>query len=581
VDEVVAVVGSRPAPLAAGSPCIDPGPAGEEALVLARESGLSITVADVLARRSAPRGAVLERWLEPKLAHLTQPQAMADLDAACARLADAIARREPIAVFGDYDCDGITATTVMTEALRALGGEVTPLLASRFAGGYGLSGPALERVRASGARVLVTCDCGSSDHERLWTARQAGIDAIVIDHHLVPDETLPAFAFLNPHRPECGHPYKGLASCGLALVVAAALRRRLGVELDVRRWLDLVAVGTVADVAPLDGDNRVMVRAGLRVVDHGGRPGLKALAVLGAGGRRVPVTATDVAYQIAPRLNAPGRLGDPAAALELLCETDRERAWALAERLEALTVERRALQRRITGEALADIAACGFDADPALVLAQQGWHPGVVGIVAGRLADLTGKPTVVVALEGTRGRGSVRGPQGFRLYDALVACKETLLGFGGHQAAAGIEVAAAGVERFRDAWRTACAAQLLGAPPRARQLCDARLDDRDDLGQVLADLERLEPCGERNPAPRLWLGRAPVTAARVVGEHHLRLDVELRGRTITAFAPEMARVIEGVSTLAGRQVTLVGKMRRDHYRGGDAPEILVDGVSEA
>src|SRR6185437_13889976 len=208
-----------------------------------------------------------------------------DRDASAERIARAVRAGERICVFGDYDCDGITATAITTSFLRALGGDVTPLLATRLEGAYGLSAPALERVLAARPTLLVTCDCGSSDHERLAVARARGIDTVVIDHHLVPAEPLPAFAFLNPHRPECGFPYKGMASCGLALSLGAAVRKTLGASLDLRPFLDLVAIGTIADVAPLDGDNRALVRAGLAVMGGiagpGGRvqrPGLRALA---------------------------------------------------------------------------------------------------------------------------------------------------------------------------------------------------------------------------------------------------------------------------------------------------------------
>jgi single-stranded-DNA-specific exonuclease len=549
----------------------DPGPAGEGALELARRAGLSFTVADALYRRGSRAGEPLERWLEPRLAHLTPPHAMVDLEPAADRIARAVRAGERIAVFGDYDCDGITACAIVTEVLRALGGQVTPLLASRFAGGYGFSGAALERVRATGASLLVTCDCGSSDHARLEDARRTGIDAVVIDHHLVPEEALPALAFLNPHRPDCGFAYKGLASCGLALVVATALRRQLGADLDLRRWLDLVAVGTVADVAPLTDDNRALVRAGLRLLERGARSGLRALAIHGAGGRKLPVSAEDVAFQVAPRLNAPGRLGDPMVALELLLERDAGRAWELAARVDETSLRRREMQRIHTAEALADIEACGFDRDPALVLGSDRWHPGIVGIIAGRLADRLGKPTVVVALEGASGRGSARAPAGFRLYDALAACREALLGFGGHQAAAGLEVRADALARFRDAFNQACAQQLAGMAPRApRWLPDVRLDERDDLAALLDDLQRLEPCGEANPAPRILVTEAEVKSARALGEH-LKLELVWRRQRLPAFAPAMA---EHEPACAGT-IAVVGRLKRDFYSGAPA-ELMVE-----
>ncbi|KYF98292.1 single-stranded-DNA-specific exonuclease RecJ, partial [Sorangium cellulosum] len=406
----------------------DPGEASPEALAMARELGLSITVADILHRAGRAPDEATRRFLDPRLSHLTSPDAMADREASAERIARAVRAGERIAVFGDYDCDGITATAIMTGALRALSGQVVPLLATRAEGSYGLSAPALERVMRACPTLLITCDCGSSDHERLAAARAAGIDCVVIDHHLVPAEPLPAIAFLNPHRADCGFPYKGLASCGLALSLLAAVRKKLGSSLDLRPYLDLVAIGTVADVAPLTGDNRALVRAGLTVLQTGPRPGLRALAALANLDLGRGASAEDVAFRIAPRLNAPGRLGDPDISLELLLAHDGVTASALAATVEQAQMKRRAIQDEMLASALAEIERAGFDRDPAIVIARQGFHPGVVGIVAGRLTSRFGKPTIVIGLEGAKGRGSVRGPAGARLHDALTRCRAELIG---------------------------------------------------------------------------------------------------------------------------------------------------------
>lgn len=554
-------------------PLRDPGEASADAVELAREVGLAFTVADVLWRRGYRADERTERFLAPKLASLTPPDAMADRVVAAERLAHAVRHAESIAVYGDYDCDGITSVTILTEVIRELGGEVTPLVANRFAGGYGLSAPGLERVLATGAKLLVTCDCGSADHERLAVARAAGLDAIVVDHHLVPDQELPALAFINPHRPECGFPFKGLATCGLAFSLAAELRKQLGVKLDLRRWLDLVAVGTVADVAPLEGDNRALVRAGLGRLVAGGRIGLDALAITASRGRRLPLSAEDVAYQIAPRINAPGRLGDPAKALQLLLCRDAPEAWQLAEQLDLITRERRQIQQGMEAEAMAQIVAEGRADDPAFVLAQQGWHPGVVGIVAGRIASRYGKPTVVVALEGDSGRGSARAPEWAHVHRTLSACADDLEGLGGHRAAAGLEVRAAVIDRFRERWLAECAAEraALTAEPDPEQHADVRLDPRDDLLGVLGDLERLEPCGERNPAPRLLIDDVGLRAVREV-KGHLKLTVDVHGRKLSAFVPEQT---EHDFPIVGERMSVVARLKRDHWRGGDAPELVV------
>jgi single-stranded-DNA-specific exonuclease len=253
----------------------DVAPAGT--VKLARDLQVSETLAHWLVAQGRADAEAARRFLAPRLSELSSPVCMLDRAVAAERLARAVRNGEHIAVFGDYDCDGITATAVLTELLRALGGEVTPLVARRFEGGYGVSSPAVARILETGARLLVTCDCGSSDHASLRVLAEQGVEVIVIDHHLVPEEPLPALAFLNPHRPGCGFAFKGLASCGLAMSVGAAVRAELGRTVDLKAVLDLVAIGTIADVAPLVGDNRALVRSGLAVLAEARRPGLRAL----------------------------------------------------------------------------------------------------------------------------------------------------------------------------------------------------------------------------------------------------------------------------------------------------------------
>src|SRR5580658_3066707 len=312
-----------------------PSGAGEEALALARQLTLTRTAAAVLVARGLGDAEQTARFLDPRLAHLTPPETMLDRSEAVSRLARAVRAKERICVFGDYDADGVTAAALLSDVLRALGGQVVTELANRFDGRYGLSGPALARVLATGASLLVTCDCGSSDHERLDGARRAGVDAVVIDHHRVPDVPLPALAFLNPHRPGCGFSYKGLASVGLALSVGAGVRAELGVALDMRPWLDLVAIGTIGDVAPLDGDNRPLVRAGLAVLARGARPGTRALMEIARCAVGAP-TGEDVSFRLAPRINAPGRIAKPDHSLALLLATSDVEARRIATEVEDL-----------------------------------------------------------------------------------------------------------------------------------------------------------------------------------------------------------------------------------------------------
>jgi single-stranded-DNA-specific exonuclease len=550
-----------------------PPPAGDEVARLAGAFGLTATVAGWLRTRGHDDSEATRRFLEPKLAHLSDPEGMADRAAAADRLASGIRRHERIAVFGDYDCDGITSAAIVTEILRALGGDVVPLLASRFDGGYGVSAAACERILATSATLLVTCDCGSSDHASLAALRARGVEAVVIDHHLVPDEPLPVVAFLNPHRPECGFAYKGLASCGLALNLGAALRALLGQKLDLRQWLDLVAIGTIADVAPLDGDNRALVRAGLGVLAASLRPGLRALSELARIDGSTPLSARDVAFRFAPRINAPGRLGAPDLALELLLARSEETGRGLAAALESLSDRRRVLQDAMIDEAVAEVEREGWADRPALVVGREGWSTGIVGIVAGRLADRYARPTVVVGFDQGAGRGSVRGPKGARLHDALSSLGSLLDRFGGHQAAAGLEIPVERLGALREAFERAIEAQ--GPPASPDPLEDVvPLVPGDDLARVIVDIERLEPCGMSNPAPRLMI-EARVAEAREVRGGHLKLDLVLDGgRRVSGFGIAMGGLAAGL----GGPVTLVGELRRDTYRGGGAVEIRVERV---
>ncbi|HTM46274.1 MAG TPA: DHHA1 domain-containing protein, partial [Polyangiaceae bacterium] len=471
-------------------------------------------------------------------------------------------------------CDGITATAIMTEILRELGGSVTPLLANRFAGGYGVSHTARERIEKTGARVLVTCDCGSSDHETLALLQAAGLDIIVIDHHLVPDRPLPALAFLNPHRPECGFAYKGLASCGLALSIGAALRSELGVNLDVKRWLDLVAIGTIADVAPLTGDNRALVRHGLQRIASGDRPGLRALLHSAKVELGTVLGARDVAFKLAPRLNAPGRLGAPDLTLDLLLAKDNESAFKLAEQLEDLSTERKKAQAQMLDEAMAQIEREGYQQQAAIVVSDAKWNPGIVGIVAGRLAELYNKPVVVCGVEGGSARGSVRGPRGFRLHDAVSAVQDVLVRFGGHQAAAGLEVLPEKIADFRKRFVEECARAQAPAADESASTVIA-LDPRDELLAIVEDMDRLEPCGEGNPRPKIAI-IAQVAQARAVKGGHLKFDLQLSsGRQVSCF-----RLGDGerASSLIGVQVRAEGDIRRNNWPGGAPVELLAESL---
>ncbi|MEZ4389903.1 MAG: single-stranded-DNA-specific exonuclease RecJ [Polyangiales bacterium] len=549
-------------------------PQQRQAAELARDLRLHPLVARALVRRGGVNPAQLKRYLHPRLADLTRPDAMVDREVAAERLARAIHRRERVAVFGDYDVDGITSAALLTRALRAMGAEVAPFVASRFDGGYGFSGPALERVMASSPRVIVTCDCGTSDHPRIESARARGVDVIVVDHHKVPDEPLPALAFLNPHRPECGFPFKHLASVGLAFSIAAAVRARVDATLDLRPYLDLVALGTIADVAPLEGDNRVLVRAGLARINAGeSSPGVRAL--LQRARLRQRLSARDVAFNVAPALNAPGRLGAATPTLDLLLSESEAEAAPRAQALIDANSRRKEISADLIEQATRQVTEVyGHELPAGIVLAGEGWHHGMGGIVAGRLVDRLGVAVAVVALDGEVGVGSVRGPRGTRLYDAVAACREELTVFGGHDAAAGLTVPRARIDalraRFGEAVERAGRVEVRDPP------IDARVFEADLSHGLAPSLEQIEPTGEGNAELVAELVDATLAELRVVAETHLRATFSLGRRSLSAFLRDgVATRARGELPAVGQRVEVVGRLRPDPWSGDEGVQIDV------
>jgi single-stranded-DNA-specific exonuclease len=532
-----------------------------KAAALAAAARIRPLTARLLVARGIAEADLAARFLDPRLANLRPPDGMADLPRALERLVAALAAGETIGVFGDYDVDGVTTAAILTSALRAFGGTVVARAASRHAG-YGLGVDDVARFADAGCRLLVTGDCGTSDHEALLAARERGLDTIVIDHHELPDGETAAYALVNSRRPDDAFPFKGLASCGVAFYLAAALRRRLGSTFDPRELLDLVALGTIADLVPLVAENRILVAAGLRVLTARKRPGLAALARR-AERETGPITAHDAAFRLTPRLNAAGRLGEAQLALDLLLanEADAER---LAGELDDQNTERQRVQELVWTEALAlATAQVEEHAAAAVVVGAEGWHPGVVGIIAARLVDRFARPAIAIGFRDGEGRGSARTVPGVHLFDALSACAQHLTRFGGHAGAAGMSIAIGELDGFRAAFATEAARQL-GAVRRSPALAvDAEVTLRDlDLG-FAEELARLAPFGVANREPLFALSGVTTSATRVVGKDHLQLTLAHGGAMGEAIAFGFAESDPG----AGARVDLVATAELDTYRG--------------
>lgn len=493
---------------------------------LAEALGLPEAVCAVLAVRGLTEVEEAKSFLRPRLEHLHDPAILADGVSAAERIRRAMARGERILVHGDYDVDGICATAVLTRWLRELGADVVPFVPHRLRDGYDFSEAGVAAAERAGARLVVTADCGTVAHDAIARAGAAGIDVIVTDHHTVGGTLPPAVAVVNPHRADCAYPDKGLCGAGLAYKVCELVARAIGADAaPLVEYLDLVALATVADLVPLRGENRILVRYGLRRFSHTRVAGVRAL-LEAAGLVGDEITAGRLGFVIAPRINAAGRIGDSADALRLLLTEDRDEATALAAALESTNTRRREEDRRTLDEALDQLEATYEpERDHGVVLAADGWHPGVIGIVASRVVERIHRPVVMVALDGERGRGSARSIPGFHLYEALAECGGHLTRFGGHRQAAGMDLPRAEVGAFRRAFNEAARRRLGAEPPRPTLHPDVELALTDADLQLVHWMGYLGPHGIGNPGP-LFLSRGvAIERPSVVGENHLKAAV--------------------------------------------------------
>lgn len=506
----------------------------------------TLRVRPATARCLVARGIVEPRdaqgFIDPRLAALRPPAGLAGLPAAVGRIADAVQRGERIGVFGDYDVDGITTAALLTSFLRAVGAAVECAVARRDAG-YGFTASAAADFAARGCNLVITGDCGTSDLDAIAAGTSRGLEVIVVDHHTVPSANLahPALALVNPFRADSTFPFRGMASVGLAFYVAASVRTELRdrgyfrtrPEPDVRDLLDLVALGTIADLVPLAAENRILTALGLRRLQSRTRPGIAALLQSAGVEPDREIDARTVAWKLAPRINAPGRLGAAEPSLSLLL-ADGESAAARAEALEAANTERRAVQDRVMAEALAQLG--DRDPGPAVVLAGEGWPSGVVGIVAAKLVERYQRPAFVVGIDPATGigRGSARTCAGVNLYEALATAAPHLDRFGGHAAAAGFTIRREAVPALVEALSGAVVRLAEGSGPvnTARDVdAEVRLAEVDE--RLAQELAGLGPFGQENPAPLLVTRDARVTQVRRVGDgSHLKLTVEDDHQTI-------------------------------------------------
>ncbi len=532
---------------------------------LAQSLSVHPVIARLLIHRNITRVEDARRFLSPSLGDLHDPRLMKDMDVAVARILEAVRDKEPICIYGDYDVDGVTSVTVLSEFLNSIGISPSSYIPSRLEEGYGLNQESVTEIAGRGTKLLITVDCGITDLEQVAHARALGMDVIVIDHHQVPEQLPDATAILNPFRNDCTFPYKHLAAVGvvfnLVMALRAAIRENGGFENceepNLREYLDLVSLGTVADIVPLLDVNRIITRFGLAELTAGRRPGIAALKEV-SGILSDQIEVGQVAFRLAPRINAVGRLGKASMAVELLSTRSYSRALALARELDRSNVARQSIEHEIFDQAVKMAKKLKEESDPpALVLAADGWHIGVVGIVASKLVERFACPVILIAFEGELGRGSARGTEQIHLYQALCDCAGFLDDFGGHRAAAGLTLKRDRLKDFQKGFLAAIQGQLGEQAPTKRFLTDGEVSPWEWSVPLVESLRALAPFGLGNPEPIFMVKRLKVKSIRLVGReppYHLKLSFAHEGQgTIDAIGfgmgDRVSEVVERIDLL--------------------------------
>ncbi|MBI1291691.1 single-stranded-DNA-specific exonuclease RecJ [bacterium] len=538
-------------------------------------------VARILAARGWSAEGALGDYLSPLLRQLQSPFELTHMELAVARALRAVKAGEKICIYGDYDVDGVSSTALVVGALRFLGVDPMVVIPHRFNDGYGMNNARVEEIARAGCTLIITVDTGVTAVEQVRLATERGIDVIVTDHHLAGEGLPDAVALVNPNRPDVAYPHAPLCGVGVAFKFAHALLKESGrSDADCKAFLmeqlDLVALGTVADVVPLTGENRVFVRHGIEAITRSRRPGIRALLQV-AGFADRPITPHTIGFGLGPRLNAAGRTNDATLALRLLLTNDPREAELIARQLDELNRERQEIERSILESSLEEVVGPHADAMPhLLVVGGQGWHLGVVGIVASRLTEMFEVPAIVLGIEENLAKGSARSVRGFDIHGALVACSSHLVTWGGHAGAAGLKLHASELHPFRLAINEHAQSVLADLDRTIRLTIDAEVQPSDITWAFYRDLQRLQPFGEGNPQPQLMLRHVRTSAPpRIVGKNHLKLRLRAGQQDFDAIGFGKAHLKE---LFESADVDIIFRAVENNFQGMSRLELeLVDG----
>ena len=548
----------------------------EEIERLSRESRIPYTIARILINRGIETPEQVERFFNPSNTHLHDPFLMRDMEPAVERIVKALGRRERIAIYGDYDVDGITAASMLYLFLKDLGGDAVPYIPDRQNEGYGISETGILELGRGGAGLIVSVDCGITSIAEARIARSHGIDLIISDHH-EPGDFLPeALAVCDPKREGCEYPFKELSGVGVAYKIAQGIVQRLNLETEyTEKYMDLVALGSAADIVPLVDENRVFVKLGLEKINNQPEVGLASL-IETAGIKAGKIEVGDIVFGIAPRINAVGRLGSALRAVKLLTTRDRSFSREVAGVLEDENRRRKDIDNTTLEEAVAEIQRTmdPFDAR-SIVLSREGWHPGVIGIVASRLIERYYRPTVMITIENGQGKGSARAIAKFDIYQALKACSDLLLQFGGHKYAAGLTIAAENIPAFKKRFEQVCREIIPEEDlvPKIKIESEISLDEI--TSEVVGTLKRFAPFGPKNNRPNFFSrGLEVLDVPRIVGSNHLKFRAGQGGVSFDAIGFNLGQYLGRVNN-GSRTIEMVYAVEENEYNGRKSVQLRI------
>jgi single-stranded-DNA-specific exonuclease len=541
-------------------------------------------IAEILVNRNIVTEDSAKRFLSASLNHVRPPFAIKDMDAAVIRIYDAIMRREKILIFGDYDVDGITATTLLLEFFQYIGANVIYYIPHRSKEGYGLQVDHIFDVACPNhVNLIITADCGSTSHDAVQSAVDAGIDTIITDHHKVPLALPPSKAVVNPKRPDCTAGFDDLAGVGVAYSLLVCLRKYLREknfwqslpEPNLKRVCDLVSLGTVADMVPLVEENRVFTKAGIEMINSKYRTGLNALTEL-CGIDSDSLEAQDISFKLAPRLNAAGRVAHASTAVDLLRATDFKTANFLARSLNNMNMRRQEIETQILGEIDSYIEQNPHHLErPAIVLSHPNWNVGILGIVASRIVDRYFRPVVLISTESGIGKGSARSIPGIDLYGALGSCERYLERFGGHSLAAGLSIKIENLEQFQKQFENAVLKSATADDFVHKVSIDRELDFKDISPSLMDEMEALKPFGEGNPEPIFSAKDVQIMFSKIVGENHRRM-------ILRQISPETEKTFNAIQfnvdprlPLAESLDQIAFRLRWNYWNGEKTAQIVI------